>query len=64
VQLRFALPRVPPARLQTHIAKYVLHIGNGKMPHADGFWALTMYYAQYFFVDNPLKRYILANGTS
>ena len=34
------------------------------MPHADGFWALTMYYAQYFFVDNPLKRYILANGTS
>jgi hypothetical protein len=40
--------------------KYVLHFDKGKMPPADGFWSLTMYNAEYFFVDNPLNRYTLS----
>jgi len=37
--------------------KYVMHFDKGQLPPADGFWSLTMYDAQYFFVDNPLNRY-------
>jgi len=37
--------------------KYVLHFDKGQMPPVDGFWSVTMYNAQYFFVDNPLNRY-------
>jgi len=37
--------------------KYVMHFEKGELPPADGFWSLTMYDAQYFFVDNPLNRY-------
>lgn len=40
--------------------KYVLHIDKGHMPPVNGFWSLTMYNAQYFFVDNPLNRYTLS----
>jgi hypothetical protein len=37
--------------------KYVMHFDKGKMLPVDGFWSLTMYDADYFFVDNPLNRY-------
>jgi hypothetical protein len=37
--------------------KYVVHFDKGGMPPVEGFWSLTMYNAQYFFVDNPLNRY-------
>jgi hypothetical protein len=37
--------------------KYVLHFAKGQMPPVEGFWSVTMYNAQYFFVDNPLNRY-------
>jgi len=40
--------------------KYVLRFDKGKMPPVDGFWSLTMYDDQYFFVDNPLNRYTLS----
>jgi hypothetical protein len=40
--------------------KYVLHFDKGQMPPANGFWSLTMYTAEYFFVDNPLNRYTLS----
>jgi hypothetical protein len=40
--------------------KYVLHIDKGQTPPVDGFWSLTMYNAEYFFVDNPLNRYTLS----
>jgi hypothetical protein len=30
------------------------------MPPARGFWSLTMYDAQWFFVANPLNRYTLS----
>ena len=37
--------------------KYVMHFDKGEMPPVDGFWSLTMYNGEYFFVDNPLNRY-------
>jgi hypothetical protein len=30
------------------------------MPPVKGFWSLTMYDKDYFFVDNPLNRYTLS----
>jgi hypothetical protein len=40
--------------------KYVMHLDKGKLPPVKGFWSLTMYNADYFFVDNPLNRYTLS----
>ena len=40
--------------------KYVMHFDKGKLPPVDGFWSLTMYNRQYFFVENPLNRYTLS----
>jgi len=37
--------------------EYVMRFDKGQLPPVDGFWSLTMYDAQYFFVDNPLNRY-------
>ena len=38
--------------------KYVLRFAV--MPPVKGFWSLTMYDKDYFFVDNPLNRYTLS----
>jgi hypothetical protein len=40
--------------------KYVMHFAKGELPPVDGFWSLTMYNGDYFFVDNPLNRYTLS----
>ena len=40
--------------------KYVMHFTKGEMPPVKGFWSLTMYDADYFFVPNPLNRYTLS----
>ncbi len=40
--------------------KYVMHFNKGEMPPVDGFWSLTMYNGDYFFVDNPLNRYTVS----
>ena len=40
--------------------KYVMHFDKGGMPPVDGFWSLTMYDAEYFFVPNKLNRYTLS----
>jgi hypothetical protein len=40
--------------------KYVLHFEKAKMPPVNGFWSLTMYNAEYFFVENSLNRYTLS----
>src|SRR5262249_27561672 len=40
--------------------KYVIRFAKGQMPPARGFWSLTMYDAQYFFVANPLNRNTLS----
>lgn len=44
--------------------KYVLHFENGQLPPVNGFWSLTMYNAEMFFVDNPLNRYTLSERNS
>jgi hypothetical protein len=40
--------------------KYVMHFDKGQLPPVNGFWSLTMYDAEYFFVANPLNRYTLS----
>jgi hypothetical protein len=40
--------------------KYVMHFAKGQLPPVKGFWSLTMYDGDYFFVDNPLNRYTLS----
>jgi hypothetical protein len=40
--------------------KYVLHFAKGQMPPARGFWSLTMYDSDYFFVANPINRYSIS----
>ena len=40
--------------------KYVMRFEKGEMPPVDGFWSLTMYDANYFFVANPINRYSIS----
>ncbi len=40
--------------------KYVMHFNKGELPPANGFWSLTMYDKDYFFVSNPLNRYSIS----
>jgi len=40
--------------------KYVMHFPKGQLPPARGFWSLTMYDANYFFVENPINRYSIS----
>jgi hypothetical protein len=40
--------------------RYTLTFPKGQLPPVDGFWSLTMYDADYFFVNNPLNRYTLS----
>jgi hypothetical protein len=40
--------------------KYVVRFPQGQLPPAQGFWSITMYNAQYFFVDNPINRYSIS----
>ena len=44
--------------------RYVLHFDKGQMPPAEGFWSLTMYNADFFFVDNRLGRYTLGSRSN
>ena len=40
--------------------KYVMRFPKGHLPPVEGFWSLTMYDPQMFFVNNPLSRYSLS----
>ncbi len=40
--------------------KYVMRFPKGQLPPVKGFWSLTMYDADYFFVANPLNRYSIS----
>ena len=39
---------------------YVLSFPKGQMPPVNGFWSLTMYDENYFFVENPINRYSIS----
>ena len=36
--------------------RYVMHFPKGQLPPVQGFWSLTMYDKNYFFVKNPINR--------
>ena len=38
---------------------YTITFPKGQMPPVKGFWSLTLYNAEHFYHDNPLKRYSL-----
>ncbi len=40
--------------------KYVMHFDKGGLPPVDGFWSLTMYDNDLFFVPNAIDRYNLS----
>jgi len=40
--------------------RYVMHFNKGELPPVDGFWSLTMYDANYFFVPNSINRYTVS----
>lgn len=40
--------------------RYVVRFPPEQLPPADGFWSITMYDADYFFVANPLNRYSIS----
>jgi hypothetical protein len=40
--------------------KYVVHFAKGELPPVDGFWSITMYDSNYFFVANPINRYSIS----
>jgi len=41
--------------------KYVLRFAKDKTPPVNGFWSLTMYDDQFFFVPNPINRYTVSS---
>ena len=44
--------------------KYVMRFPKGQTPPVKGFWSLTMYDEQMFFVANPINRYSMSMRTS
>jgi uncharacterized protein (TIGR03000 family) len=40
--------------------QYVMHFDKGQTPPVNGFWSLTMYNAEFFFVDNKLNKYTVS----
>ncbi len=40
--------------------KYVVHFEKGQAPPVEGFWSITMYDANYFFVPNSINRYSIS----
>ena len=47
-------------RSYTGEKKYVMHFDKGQLPPVHGFWSLTMYDKDYFFVTNPINRYSIS----
>jgi hypothetical protein len=37
--------------------RYTVTFARGETPPVNGFWSLTLYDEQHFFVPNPIKRY-------
>jgi hypothetical protein len=43
---------------------YVMRFAAGQLPPVKGFWSLTMYDENYFFVANPINRYSMSLRTN
>ena len=43
---------------------YALRFGKGELPPVKGFWSLTMYDEEMFFVANPINRYSMSLRTN
>lgn len=41
-------------------SKYVIRFAKGQVPPVKGFWSITMYDADFFFVANPINRYSIS----
>jgi hypothetical protein len=39
---------------------YVIRFEKGQTPPVQGFWSITMYDSQYFFIANPINRYSIS----
>jgi hypothetical protein len=48
------------ARSYNGSENYVITFAKGQLPPVRGFWSITMYDAEYFFVANPLNRYSIS----
>jgi hypothetical protein len=55
-----ASERGPDGKEYDGNSKYVIHFDKGQMPPVNGFWSLTMYDGDRFFVPNALNRYTLS----
>lgn len=42
--------------------KYVIHFDKGQTPPVNGFWSLTMYNQQGYFIQNPINIYAIGHG--
>lgn len=42
-------------------SKYLLHFNKEQLPPVRGFWSLTLYNEQAFFVDNKINRYAIGD---
>lgn len=40
--------------------KYVLHFAKGQLPPVRGFWSVTMYDENFYFIANPINRYSIS----
>ena len=43
------------------VNKYMIHFPEGQTPPVNGFWSLTMYNMDQFFVENPIDRYAIGD---
>jgi hypothetical protein len=43
------------------VNRYLMHFDKDQTPPAKGFWSITIYDGDYFFVDNPLNRYTVSS---
>lgn len=55
-----------PSLLENYDGKnrYTLHFEKGQLPPVKGFWSLTMYDENMFFVANPINRYSMSVRTN
>lgn len=45
----------------TGLRSYVIHFPKGQTPPVKGFWSITMYNSDQFFVKNPIKRFAIGD---